>query len=119
MRAGGGGCCWARGERSGGGKRRALALCESFARTCGEPALHVFRGPYMDLERSERLDDHPLAQGAGLLRVPNRPAQMTMTAIQRALAAAKLVGGSFYLGEARTGGGPGQTNTTVARGSGG
>lgn len=80
--------------RSGRGNSAVLALLESFARAYCEPPMYVFRGPYLDVESSERLD-HPLTRRGGLLRAPNDGAGLTMAALRSAIAKARLVAGNF------------------------
>lgn len=104
----------AKAKRSGRGDSAAFALLESFARAYKEPMLYIWRGPYMDVENAERLDDHPATRPGGLLRAPNTLARMTMTSIKPALSKAKKAAGNFYIIKARTGGGSVFDNTTGA-----
>lgn len=101
-------------KRAGRGNSATFSLLESFARAYKEPSLFVFDGPYMDLERSRRLDDHYLTRTLGLLRNPNPAARLTMANTQSAIARTKLAAGDFYLVKARTGGGDILTNTKGA-----
>lgn len=104
----------ARATKSGRGNSATFALLASFARACKEPSPFVFRGPWMDLEKSERLDDHPATRATGILRRPNSAAKLTMTQLQEATAKGKLAGGNFYWVIARSGGGTVLDNTTGA-----
>lgn len=101
-------------KRYGTGNSAAFALIESFARAYREPPLYVYAGPYMDIEASERLADHPLCRADGLLRRPNGVAKFTMGNLRSAIAKAKLIAGDYYLVKARSGGGDVRTNTTGA-----
>lgn len=101
-------------KKAGRGNSATFALLEAFARAYKAATLHVWRGPWMDLERAERLDNHPATRSLGLLRRPNPAAHMTMSQLQPAIAKGKLAAGDFYLVKARTGGGTVLDNTTGA-----
>lgn len=99
----------AEAQRSGRGNSVLWNVLTAYLRAFKEPQLYHWRGPWFDLEASERMDDGP---AAAFLRSPNT--QLTMNQIKTAVRWMVLFDGNGYLVKQRTGGGTIQDNTTGA-----
>lgn len=98
----------ATGQATGGWNSAVYACLSAYARYYTEPALRLWRGPYMDIEASEVVDD----ARAALLRLPSTYWSMSELLTWQ-VNSVNIAGNAYYL-KLRAGDGDVTTNTTGA-----
>ena len=98
-----------RAQRSGRGNSALWSVLTSYLRAYKEPQLSVYKGPWFDLDRSERVENH---LASSLLRRPNP--YLTMNQIKTVIRWMVLFDGNGYLIKQRFGKGTIGTNTSGA-----